>query len=187
MPTPMGHSLMGYILYSYLPVSVNADANFSWKEMLVFILLANFPDIDYLPGFFFGNPNKFHHGMTHSIGFALLVGAFCAFIFYLRSKQNFRKYFLIFTLAYFSHVLMDFFGKDTRFPFGEQLFWPLSEAYVLSPVAIFQDVHKASASNIFLQSLFTWHNLKTILIECIVMTPMLLFVKFKRRKEIKHE
>jgi len=178
---------MGYILYSSLPTDKQTNADYSWRELAVFILLANFPDIDFLPGFFFGNPNKFHHGVTHSIGFALLIGALFGFIFYLRSKQNFNKYFFIFTLVYSSHLLMDFFGKDTRFPFGEQLFWPISQIYVLSPIAIFQDVHKASDSSIFLQSLVNWHNLKTILMECVILIPILLLVKLKRRKEIGYD
>jgi len=181
MPTPIGHSLMGYIIYSERKY---ANWDLTWKDSLLFIIVANLPDIDFVPGFFTGNPNQFHHGMTHSIGFMILVGSLCGIIYYLKKHQHFLRYFSIFSIVYFSHLVLDFFGKDTRFPFGEQLFWPISSIYVMSPVGIFRDVSKASSSDIFIQSLLNWHNLHTIIVEAAILLPLLWFIKniYSRQK-----
>jgi len=186
MPTPVGHSLIGLILYT---ARKGANWNLNWKDMLLFLLVANLADIDFLPGFFAGNPNKFHHGMTHSIAFAILSGTVLGLIYYFKERKDFLKYFSTFSIVYFSHLVLDYFGKDTKFPFGEQLFWPFSEIYVLSPVALFSDVSKASSSDIFIQSLFNWHNLGTVMLEAVIFLPILWLVKFlndrKQPKEIK--
>lgn len=174
MPTPVGHSLMGYILYTERK---KANWKLNWKDLLVFLLVANLPDIDYLPGFLAGNPNQFHQKMTHSLGFAIIVGIILGLIYHLKEKKNFFKYFIIFATIYSSHLFLDFIGKDTRAPYGEQLFWPISNIHVLSPIAIFSDVHKASASDIFFQSLCSWHNLWSVMIEVLILLPVLLVIQ----------
>ena len=85
MPTPVGHSLMGYILYSERK---KANWNLTWKDMFVFIFIANLADVDYIPGFFVGNPNHFHHGMTHSIGFAIFTGLIFGLFYYIKEREN---------------------------------------------------------------------------------------------------
>ena len=186
MPTPVGHSLMGLILYTERK---GVNWNLNWKDMLLFLLVANLADIDFLPGFLAGNPNKFHHGMTHSISFAVLSGTVLGLIYYLKERKDFLKYFSIFSIVYFSHLVLDYFGKDTKFPFGEQLFWPFSKNFFLSPIALFSDVSKASSSDIFIQSLFNWHNLGTVILEVAIFLPILWLVKFlnnrKQSKETK--
>ena len=180
MPTPVGHSLMGYIFFADRK---RVNWNLNWKDFLLFIFIANFPDLDLIPGYLTGNPNKFHHGVTHSIGFMLLVGLLFGAIYYLKKHKYFLRYFSIFSIVYLSHLVLDFFGKDTKAPFGEQLFWPLSQIYVLSPIAIFSDVHKASSSDVFIQSLMNWHNLKTIIIEIVILLPILIFIKMKSNRQ----
>lgn len=174
MPTPVGHTLMGYIVYTDRKM---ANWNLTWRDLLIFILVANLPDIDYLPGFLMGKPNKFHHGMTHSISLAVLIGCILGLIYFMKERRNFVKYFFSFSMTYSSHLLLDFLGKDTSYPYGEQLFWPFSNIYFMSPIAIFSDVHKASSSKIFIQSLFNWNNLGTVVIEAIILLPIIWLIK----------
>ncbi|MBD3289337.1 hypothetical protein GF337_11090 [candidate division KSB1 bacterium] len=179
MPTPVGHSLAGYFVFSAIK---KPERNFKWTELVAAVIIANLPDADFIPGMLAGNPNKFHHGITHSIGFAVIVGLLAGIVYFSIRKKHFFFYSAFFFLCYSSHLLLDYLGADTRAPFGEQLFWPISQIYVMSPVSVFSDVHKASDSSIFLQSLFNWHNFRTILIECAILIPMIGLLNFMKNK-----
>ncbi|MBN1155416.1 metal-dependent hydrolase [candidate division KSB1 bacterium] len=178
MPTPVGHTLMGAILYNS---SRKMGATILWYELILFVMIANFADLDYVPGYIAGNPNLYHHGMTHSFFFALLVSVVVALIYRLIRRKDFIRAMLLMFAVYVSHLVMDFLGKDTRYPFGEQLFWPLSDDYFLSSFYIFNDVHKASSSEIFIQSLFNWHNLMTIAQEVVILLPILILTEYIRK------
>ena len=41
--------------------------------VLLFVLFANAPDLDFVPGILLGDPGAYHHGISHSLGFALMV------------------------------------------------------------------------------------------------------------------
>jgi inner membrane protein len=179
MPTPIGHSLAGYLIFT----ARNSHENqLKWTDMLVAVIIANMADLDIIPGILVGNANKFHHGITHSIGFAVIVGLLAGLLFFIIKRKNFLLYFSLFFFSYFSHVLLDYLAADTKAPFGEQLFWPISQIYVLSPIPIFSDVHKASDSSVFLQSLFNWHNFRTIVIECAILIPIIYLTKLAKNK-----
>jgi inner membrane protein len=153
-------------------------------DLLLFMVFANIPDLDFLPGFFAGNPNMYHHGMTHSIFFALVVSIVVGVAYSIIRKKEMMKMSIILFVTYASHLLLDFLGKDTRQPFGEQLFWPFTSEYYISPFALFSDVHKASHSDIFLKSLFNWHNLTTMAIEVAILTPILLLVLNRKKQSL---
>ena len=177
MPTPIAHSLMGYVFFAD---RYKANWKLNRYDSLTFIVVANLADIDYVPGFLMGNPNKFHHGMTHSFTFAVLMGIVFGLFYYFKKHGDFLKYFSIFSLTYVSHLVLDFIGKDTKYPYGEQLFWPFSKIYALSPIAIFSDVYKASSSDVFFQSLFNWHNIQTAIMEVVILLPIVLLIAKKK-------
>ena len=70
MATPAGHSLAGYIIFLIAKRRLLLPAG--WKGALLAVILSNVPDLDYIPGYITGSPNIFHHGISHSIGFASL-------------------------------------------------------------------------------------------------------------------
>ncbi len=179
MPTPFGHTLMGAILYDSTRMK---HEKISWFELMMFIIVANLADMDYIPGYIFGNPNLFHHSMTHSVFFALVISISVAYVYYIVVRKEYIKIWFLMSITYISHLIMDYFGKDTSYPYGEQLFWPLSSNYFLSPFSIFNDVHKASSSKIFIQSLFNWHNLMTIIQEIIILLPVFLTIEYLRKR-----
>ena len=141
--------------------------------MITGIVVANLADIDFLPGFFVGNPNRFHHGGSHSIAAAVLVGACLAFLPAFR-KLGYGRAFLFFFGLYGSHILLDFFSVDTSPPRGLPIFWPISDQYFISGFSIFSDVHKDSNSATFIQSLFVRHNFWTIAREILILAPFTL-------------
>lgn len=181
MPLPFGHSLMGYALYKTMPQETRV---ISWRMFLLFVLLANLPDIDYLPGFLQGNPNKFHHHFTHSLGFTVMVGWILATYSYLKKRKRFLTYFLMFAGVCFSHVVLDFLTADYSQPYGVPLFLPFSNRYFISPITVFMSIDKSNSSNIFIQSLFVMHNFWAALWEIVVFIPVLSIINLrnKRRK-----
>ncbi len=174
MPTTIGHSLAAFAVNGLNRVPINKSM------MITGIVVANIADIDFLPGFFVGDPNRFHHGPTHSIAAALFSGVFFALVTPLR-KLGFKAAFVLLFGLYCSHVLLDYFAVDTSLPYGVPLFWPISDQYFMSGFPIFSDVHKDSSSGTFLQSLFVMHNFWTIVREVVILTPFTL-LSFKLGK-----
>ena len=150
--------------------------------MLAFIVIANFADIDYLFGFLVGKPNLYHHQFTHSIGFTIIIAAGLAYFLKLRNLANFTRTFLIILATYGSHILVDFFTKDTSLPYGEQLFLPFSREYFLSSFSIFRDIHKATTSGEFFLALFSSYNLYTVLTEIMIFASLLILTYLIKNK-----
>ena len=176
MPLPVGHTLAGYCLHE-----TNGLAFFKkpWQTLLFFAVLANLPDIDFLPGFLLGNPNMFHHGIVHSLGTAVAVGALGAWYFS-RENDRFWVYFAIIAGVFYSHLVLDFFNDDTRSPIGVMLFWPLSAEYFQSPWVLFLSVEKSSDSATFFRSLITLHNAQVMLRELLIMVPLAIVARLYR-------
>ena len=155
---------------------------FGFYLWVVAILLANLPDIDYLFGYVVGNPNKYHHLWTHSLTFAVGVGVISDFLYWIIvRKESFRFGCIAFFLV-FSHLVLDFFTKDTMYPYGMRLFWPFSQKFFISPMTLFLDVNKASSSHTFIRSLFCWHNFWTVLVEVIILGPPFVWLWLRKRE-----
>lgn len=181
MPTTIGHSLAG-VLVSEAKIFMPSQSIF--KTLAFSIILANLADADFLPGLLSGNPNKFHHGVTHSVGASFIVGfLFAGYFFY--CQRRFLAPFMFATVGYSSHVVFDFFTVDTSMPHGIPMFWPISSEYFISPIAAFFDVRRSASTGTFFQSLFVAHNGWTVLREIIILVPMVLIVQigkyFKNR------
>lgn len=174
MPLPVGHSLSGYLIY------LGAERKISlrgWKIILLYLLCANLPDLDILPGYLLGRPNLYHHGISHSIGLAVVVGLLAAGAVYWTKRQSAGRVFLIAFGLYFGHVLLDTLIVDTTPPYGVQLLWPLSRNYYISPVLIFPTVYKADTSGAFWGSLIHPGNLRLIGVELLYFVPPILLVR----------
>ena len=181
MPLPVGHSLSGYLIY--LGTERKAALR-GWKIILLYLLCANLPDLDILPGYLLGRPNLYHHGISHSVGLAVLVGLAAAGVTYWKNRRGAGRVFLIAFGLYFSHVLLDTLIADTTPPYGVQLLWPLSRKYIISPVLIFPTVFKADTSGAFFSSLIHPGNLRLVGIELLYFAPLVLLgqLLLRRRK-----
>jgi membrane-bound metal-dependent hydrolase YbcI (DUF457 family) len=179
MCTPIGHTILGL---SILDRQKPGGWMHLWMPVLVIVIAANFPDIDFLFGWRNGNPNQYHQGWTHSI---LFVAVVLVPIWWF-SRSLFAQYslpgFQILALAMASHLLLDILGHDTRPPVGIPLFWPFSELRVKSPIMIFPAVHKASDSGLFIHSLFSLHNLKVAGVETGIIGGVYALFRVGRRR-----
>lgn len=176
MPTPIGHSLAGLLLSR---TKIFAPSRSTYKSLAVAIILANLADADFVPGLLSGNPNRFHHGLTHSVGASFIVGfLFAGYFFYW--QRRFLAPFFFAASAYSSHIFLDFFTVDTSLPHGIPMFWPFSSEYFISPIAVFSDVSRSVSMGTFFQSLFVAHNGWTVLREIVILVPIVLIAQISR-------
>ena len=143
MATPIGHSFAGYAVYSF---SAAAKENDRLSLILLCIVMTNAPDLDFVPGILIGRPALYHQGITHSLGFALMVSLVTAILYNIRGK-SFSVIFNLCFLSYLSHLVIDFFGPDQRLPYGIPLFWPISGEHFISPVSLFLGVHHVRSTS----------------------------------------
>ena len=148
MPTSIGHTFAGIFLKE---TKIFSPANTALKSLLVSVILANLADIDFLPGLFLGNPNRFHHGVTHSLGATLVTALDFGFYFYAKRNQ-FGTPFVFSGLLYLSHVVLDFLTVDTSSSQGVPIFWPLNAKYYLLLISVVSSVHIYSFIESFFQN-----------------------------------
>jgi membrane-bound metal-dependent hydrolase YbcI (DUF457 family) len=178
MCTPIGHALAGAVIYRGGLYRLGSNI---WL-LAIILLSANLPDVDFIFGYFEGNPNLYHHTWTHSLAFCLIVGVLAVFVAWpFIGRQSFWIGLLVFG-AVLSHLVMDFFTVDQNPPLGIKLFWPITEKYYISPVLIFRDIYKVSTSSGFLRSLLCRHNLITIFFEVVIVGPLFILVHLLYRK-----
>jgi hypothetical protein len=183
---------MGYALSEATKVRL---AKKTWLNVFFFVVLANLPDIDFLPGFLLGQPNRYHHHFVHSLSFALFAGLAGGLIFWRRYRKGaetnhtneeagsyrFWPYFLTISGIVFSHCVLDLFTEDFSPPYGMLLFWPVDASYYDVSWDIFAAVHKSNDSATFIASLFNWHNFKVILREFLILALIIGLLKMIRQ------
>ncbi len=150
-----------------------------WLDALSLVFLSNLPDADFLPGLLTGFPNRYHHGIFHSLGAALAVSV-VIWIFFRKKQQPWRLFALAF-IVYCSHLLLDFFTRDFSAPYGLPLFWPFSKSYYIAARPIFSNITRSSRSSDFFSSLFNSHNLKAALLEIALIGSLVLIATLIRR------
>jgi inner membrane protein len=136
--------------------------------------MANFPDLDFIPGILQGEPALYHQGLTHSLGMALIVSLVAAAVFRVEGMAV-RSTFLLCLICYASHLVLDFFGPDGRLPYGIPLFWPVVNQYFISPIPIFLGVSHAGETNASIQQwirgILTLHNIAAMAVEILLIGP----------------
>jgi inner membrane protein len=177
MPTPVGHSLMGYIIYGISSRSVEGTQR---RLIPLYLLAANAADLDFLPGLLVGDANRYHHRVSHSIGFAIIFAlVFSLFPVLLKRDVSWRwRNFAIPFCLYCSHIGLDYFATDGGFPYGVAVFWPVSAEFYISPIALFADIRRSPFSIDFFPSLFSLHNLWAVSIEVLLLLPFALLTLF---------
>lgn len=173
MATPLGHALAGLAIYGIACAP---------RGQVTLLLSCGFaavaPDLDVIPGLVVGQPALYHHGITHSLGFAALVSlglaGLCKF-----SGERFILALGLCFLSYSSHLLLDWLGPDGRPPLGIPVFWPIFDEHFISPVTVLLGMHHAASTSSsireWLQGIFSIYNLIAILVEVLVVMAFLLF------------
>jgi membrane-bound metal-dependent hydrolase YbcI (DUF457 family) len=185
MASPVAHSFAGFWTYLAFVARSRIRLAAQWREYLpqitVLILLANFPDFDFFPGFLLGNANDLHRGFTHSLAAAVFVSLALSFVW--RIVPGFWRSTLVYFAAYGSHLLIDLF-TGTRLGwsntgFGIPLFWPWSKGFSSPLILIFGVRHKNFAS------LFSLDNIWSCTYELVIfggITAVILGLRIRKLK-----
>lgn len=143
---------------------------------MLFILVANLPDIDFALFLFLGEKGlKMHQFFTHNVFFVFVT----ALLFWPLFKEKRERRGVL--LVAFSHLLLDIFTIDGAAPYGFRLFYPLSRQ--LFNVGILPNMWKDNLSEVF-----SFHNLWVLCFEIVVfLVPVVLvhrkaFGKFLRQQ-----
>ncbi|MGC1308914.1 MAG: metal-dependent hydrolase [Phormidesmis sp.] len=145
MPSPIAHSAFGYAL-TRLPI---VQSHRQQKQLpghlwpfisltgLYSLLVANLPDLDFLPQLLTGI--NVHRGPSHSLSAAFIVSTILAWVIQrARPQFSYKALFLLTFAIYGSHLLFDFFTAGGS---GIPLLWPFSAQPFISPFSVFPGVH----------------------------------------------
>jgi membrane-bound metal-dependent hydrolase YbcI (DUF457 family) len=124
------HATAGYLVYEAVrPADRHRPA-----LLAASVLLANAPDLDFVPGWLLGHPGMFHRGVTHTLAAVVAVTLAGALLWRGGDLASARLTALWAGVTYGSHLLLDYFTTNARPPHGGPFLWPLSDAYWIAPV-----------------------------------------------------
>jgi len=182
MSSPIGHSLAGIAISVWRGKSLKPK---SFPVLVLYIFIANVPDLDFIPGIIIGKPNLYHHGISHSLGMAMLVAALVTPLLKRVLKTSLIKEYLFIVSLYLSHLILDLIAYDGRPPYGIPIFWPLSDTYfmlpILPPVKHSKLDHATTAQ--FFTDVFSVHNLYVMGLELILTLPFILTMTWLFKKK----
>ena len=126
------HTAAGYLAYE----AVRPAGPHRPGLLAAAVVLANGPDLDFVPGILLGRPGMFHRGVTHTVAAVIVVGCLAALVGWVSGRRRavWGRTALWASATYASHLLLDFFTIAQRPPHGARFLWPFSDAYYLSPV-----------------------------------------------------
>ncbi len=178
----------------------SAKARFNWALIALLVVSGNAADLDFGPGFLIGDINRWHHTASHSLLACLIWGlavwVLCRWL--CRTKLDLdttaaanRQAFWIAvsaSVAYASHLLLDWLTQDTRPPLGIPLLWPI-DLYSLSDWTPLGGVRHGVPGDtvwVVLGEIFSLHNAKAAAREALLVAPvylaLLMFVRSSSRR-----
>lgn len=148
MPTPIGHSLAGAVVYALS--TKGKDLLKSWRWLVVCMVFAAVADIDFLPALVgrIDLANRVHRGATHSLLFAMIAAGIAFCVLRLLRRPRAGWYSTVLFLCLLSHLFLDLLGKDSRQPIGVPLLWPILGKSFKLPVEVFFDLRKDTYAEI---------------------------------------
>lgn len=145
--SPVAHSAVGLLGWQKFSEKKNL------KTVLIFILIANLPDIDFAFYLFLGEKAlHLHQYFTHNVFFVVITAIACWPLF----KSKTERFGIL--LVAFSHLLLDYFTIDLVNPKGFRLFYPFSSQ--VFNFGIFPNLLKGNWEEVF-----SFYNLLVISLE----------------------
>jgi membrane-bound metal-dependent hydrolase YbcI (DUF457 family) len=158
MPSPIGHALGG------IAVGWGVTPRRDLAAGITLSLVAAAPDLDLL--------FHRHREASHSIGAAIVAGL-VAWAITRRPRWGAAV-----ALAWGSHVLLDWLGRDTSPPLGIMALWPFSHGYYQARFAIFPQVSRRYRLGEF------WiGNLHALGVELLILAPLAALIVWRFRRQ----
>ena len=182
MPFPLGHAIVGYSFAAASGIRFRRDL---WTAVLFSLVVANLPDIDFLPGVLRDTPALYHRTVTHTLLGAIVCAVIIATLL-TRFRGRFGQIALISFLVYASHLLADMIDLGGG-NIGVRLFWPITDSSyrILTPYSdlarspfAFDRGHGTSG---FTQSLLSWPFLRVMLLQALLFLPLVPLGQLIRR------
>lgn len=155
MPSPIGHSLIGLAIgVAAMPGDAPGTrvARRLWRRrwmLLGCVVVANLPDLDYVPGLLTGAMNAYHYNITHSIGWVALAGfGLWLLLRAIRPRTGLACLLLLLALLG-SHLLADFWCEDRSPPYGMPIYWPVSSQWHTAERPVFMAMDKDTLRDVF--------------------------------------
>ena len=174
MPLPVAHGVLGATVVAALQPS--HALNRHWKALLLGAFLAACPDFDYFLNLIPGLGGGWHHGFTHSLVFAFLLGFSTSLCL---GELRFKEV-MMYSLATVSHPLLDFFITESR---GIELFWPFSN--LRFKLRIPNPIDYSWGSTSLWETLLDL--LRISLIELMIFAPILIIVLWIKQINRRHD
>ena len=170
MPLPLAHALVGGTLaVAVWPERTPAGLR---RALVVGGLLGICPDADYLLGRLHVMGWGWHHGFTHSVAFAVIVGAIVSRAVGLRGWRAA----LACVLAVLSHPLLDYLVTESH---GVELWWPVTGRRYKLGIDELSYYHLVGAS----------HGVRTLaslcLAEAVLFGPILVITVLRTRRRFR--
>ena len=177
MPSPIAHSIVGLSFASVSKCGVARVFKNNTLNFLLICFVCAAPDLDIIPGIVVGLPALYHHGISHSFGFALLFGFILSSVIYVFNKKYYFSRALFFTALYSSHIILDLFCVDTGMinGYGMPLFFPFSSHRFSAQVILFS-VGLMEDGYLRFDTVFKYDNLFPLLVELFISVCIWIFV-----------
>jgi inner membrane protein len=176
MPSPVGHILAGAAVY----LTGTRKESRSRVILAITLLGSILPDFDFLPGILIGDLPAFHHGVSHSLAFAVLFGALAFFFVRRRQKDIALCVGILAASAYASHVLLDLVSVNEGAR-GVPILWPLSDQQFGFNLHLLGHFHYWSTYR-GIWTVMRWDNLSTLSLELVVIGTPALFLLWRERR-----
>jgi len=174
MPSPIGHEIAGIAVYDAAGGLLGIGRK--TRVLVLCLVLAVLPDFDFIPGLLTGEPDRYHHGLSHSIFVAALVSLVFATLFF--SEERFKVFTVFFLVVTIGHLVLDMFSADNSRPYGLELFWPFSDGYYISGRTVFMDIRRSNKNSEFIVSLLSnGHNYRAAMREAAILLSVEFLVR----------
>ena len=183
MSTTVGHAISGVIcLLSKRKLVPASTKRLTLKEVTLFVVLANLPDLDMIVSYILtGQPLYYHGQVSHSLFFVCAVGFL---VMLLVSEHRSIGAWLLYTSPMLLHVLMDSLTgpviglMPSR---GVCLLWPIIADPIAFPVTLMNGPHHDTWKR-----LFDMYNVRVMAYEVLFFTPFLVvaWLAWWRRKDV---
>lgn len=175
MPLPLAHSLVGYEFAAATGVRFRKH---TVTAALFSLVVANLPDLDFIPGALANEPVLYHRAIAHTLPAAVLCGLIISAVV-TRFGRRFGEIALLGFLVYSSHLFADMvhFGGGN---IGVQIFWPIDDGWYAIKTPLMHTstplLHftRGQDSAGFFASFFSLSFLRASVLQALLFAPLLL-------------
>jgi inner membrane protein len=152
-------------------IAVVARRAAAWKLPLACAALAAIPDADLLLPIT-------HRSITHSVTAVALVSIIAILVTGWVTGKVSTRIVVACTLAYASHLLLDWLNVDTNPPRGIQALWPFDDRWFISDLDLFPRIERRQPFSVETMA----GNLRAAIVEILIMGPVALVAWWAGRR-----